>query len=90
MYIRQFGQKRGGEGELNCPISIAIDYNDVVYIGEDGNQCISLLTRDGHFLKAFGAQGSGPRQFNAPRGITINEDGTLFIRDYGYKGVQMF
>ena len=61
MYIRQFGQEGGGEWELNSPVSIAIDSNDVVYIGEDGNHRISLFTRDGHFTEDIWGAGQWTR-----------------------------
>ncbi|CAI8055041.1 E3 ubiquitin-protein ligase TRIM71 [Geodia barretti] len=54
VYLRQFGKKGEGEGELNEPVSIAIDSGNVVYVGELGNNRISIFSTDGEFIKSFG------------------------------------
>ena len=73
-YIRQFGKKGGGEGQLDRPIGIAIDSSDTVCISEWGNHRISLFTRDGHFLRSFGTKEKGPEQFNEPTNVGIDKD----------------
>ena len=70
-----------GDGELKCPIGISIDSEDVVYVCEWNNHCISVFTCEGKFLTSFGTQGSGPGQFSSPRGIAIDKNGVVYVSD---------
>ena len=78
-YIRQFGNKGSGEGELNEPKGIAIDSNDIVYISEWKNR-ISVFTCGGQFLRSFGSQGDKPGQFRDPTGIVVI-NGAIYVSD---------
>ncbi len=49
---------------LAYPVSICVDSDDLVYVGESGNNRVSVFTCEGVFLKSFGSKGSGPGQFN--------------------------
>ena len=53
VYLRQFGKKGEGKGELKYPVSIAIDSHNVVYVGEEGNNRISKFSTDGKFFMSF-------------------------------------
>ena len=79
-FLKTFGKKCGGSGELKSPASVAIDSDDVMCVAEQDNHCISLFTSEGHFLRSFGTQGEGPGQFNRPRGIA--KDGLVYISDF--------
>ena len=57
-YLRQFGKKGEGKGEIGSCSNIAID-SDMVYIADEANHLISLFTCDGNFLTSFGTCGSG-------------------------------
>ena len=63
-YLRQFGRKGKGEGELDQPVSIDIDSHNVVYVTEYWNHRVSIFTTDGGFIKSFGSKGNGPVQFD--------------------------
>ena len=63
VYLRQFGKKGEGEGELKQPVGIAIGSGNEVYVREWENNCISIFYTDGEFIKSFGRQGNGPVQF---------------------------
>ena len=88
-YISQFGKKGSGEGELNAPMGMAIDTNDLVYVSEWNNHRISIFTREGHFLRSFGSHGQGPGQFNNPTGITVSNNGVTYICDFNNQRVQV-
>ena len=80
-YIRQFGNKGSGEGELNKPKGIAIDLNDIVYVSDSSNNRISVFTCGGQFLRSFGSQGDKPGQFRDPTGIVVI-NGAIYVSDY--------
>ena len=88
-YLRQFGKKGKGKGEIAHCSSIAIDY-DIVYIADGDNHCISLFTCDGNFLTSFGTRGSGPGQSNSPRGIAVDGNGLVYVSDCLNNRIQVF
>ena len=49
-FLRKFGKRGRGDGELDYTVSVAIDSDDVVYVVEAGNHHISLFTSEGHFI----------------------------------------
>ena len=88
-YLRHFGEKGKGEGEIADCSSIAID-SDIVYIGDRDNNRISFFTTDGCFLTSFGTHGSGPGQFNTPRGICVDDNGIVYVSEQGNNRIQVF
>ena len=49
--VRRTGTEGGGEGQLNYPTGLCIDYNGDVYVAEYGNHRVSLFSKDLNFLK---------------------------------------
>ena len=74
-FLRKFGKKGSGDGELNFPSSVSIDCDDIVYVTEFSNHHVSMFTSEGQFLRSFGTKGEGPGQFNKPCGIAVDRDG---------------
>ena len=60
---------------------IVIDDNNLIYIAESGNRCLSVFTTDGQLVRSFGEYGSSVSQFNDPYGITFDREGYLYICD---------
>ena len=87
-----FGKHGTNDGELNYPFAISIDCckNDVVYVTDKDNHCISMFTSEGKFITSFGCMGSGPGQFNLPHGITMAKNGVLYVCDFYNNRVQLF
>ena len=75
---------------MNAPKGISIDPNDILYISEWGNNRISLFTREGYFLRSFGAPGNGLGQFLHPTDIMVLDNGVIHISDYNNGRVQIF
>jgi NHL repeat len=48
------GEQGGGSGELNEPNGLAIDAAGLLLVAEFGNNRVSVYTREGDFLRAFG------------------------------------
>ena len=76
-FLRQFGNRGKGDGELDCPMGISIDSDNTVYVIEGGNHRVSVFTCEGEFLKSFGSQGDGPGQFTNPFRITLDKNGII-------------
>ena len=78
--LGQFGPR-----QLNKPVGITIDTaaTGLVYVSEGGNHRISVFTSDGVFVNSFGSIGSNIDQFNNPRGLTVNDNGFVYVCDSG-------
>ena len=77
-FLRKFGKKGSGDGELNSPAGVTIDSDDIVYVTDHNNNRVSMFTSEGQFLRSFGAKGTG--QFNGPFRIAVDrEDLFMFV-----------
>ena len=61
-----------------------------MYISELQNNRVSIFTTDGEFVKSFGSKGHGPVQFDDPREICLDKNGTMYVCDAGNNRVQIF
>ncbi|HEX5854671.1 MAG TPA: NHL repeat-containing protein, partial [Thermoanaerobaculia bacterium] len=77
-------------GRVRQPRGAASDAAGRVWVADFGNQRVQLFGADGSFLLAFGARGSGPRQFNDPCGIAVGTSGLVFVADTWNGRVQVF
>lgn len=75
-----------------CGIAIGqIGSDKVLYVVETLNNQVSTYTLDGNkYNVSFGSSGSGNGFFDEPRGITIDDDGNVFVVDAGNNRVQKF
>ena len=67
-------------GEFNAPFDVAITPEEEIAISDSGNHRIQRFTKFGVFLESFGSPGSGPGQFNTPKGLCYDDGGYLTLR----------
>ena len=94
----QFSHKWGGPFGLNIfgpfngwfavVTSVAVDNDGNVFAADFYNHRIQKFAPDGSFLASFGAEGSGPGQFNYPIAMAIAPDGNVFVADHGNNRIQ--
>ena len=63
-------------------MGVAIDSNNVVYISEWIYHRISMFTQDGEFIQCFCIAGK-PGKFHGPFGLAIDNNGKIYITNYG-------
>ena len=90
VFIRLFGSRGPGGGELGKIQSIAVDRYSFVYVADEGNHRISIFTTDGQFIKSIDFKGSDTGQFDSPCGITVDTLGNLYVVDYKNKTLIAF
>ena len=73
-FIKAWGKKGTGPGELNDPHSIAFDSAGRLFVADRENQRIQIFDQDGGFIDAW-------TQFGSPSGIFITPDDTLYVAD---------
>ena len=97
-YLYEFASHGDGEGQLRLAAGITLS-NDgsQVYVTDEYNHRVSVFNADfdndkdtanSTFIKAFGAKGSGPGEFDGPTGIVADADDNLYITDQNNHRVQ--
>ena len=90
-FLRMFGRRGEGKGELNRPYGVAVDSDDRVYISEWNNYRVSVFTSEGQFMTSFGSRGKGPGCFQHPRGLAVDIIcGIVYVCDNESGHVKLF
>ena len=88
-YLRHFGQREQGKGELSCPQGLCVS-GDHAYVTEWGSHRVSVFHTSGEFVHSFGKKGSGRGELNWPYGIAVDKDGFVFVCDKDNSRIQVF
>src|SRR5881397_2294234 len=73
-YVKEWGKKGSGRGELSEPHTIAMDSRGRLFVGDRENNRIEIFDQDGRYLDEW-------RQFGRPSGIAIAKDDTIYVAD---------
>jgi sugar lactone lactonase YvrE len=73
-FIKEWGRKGSGPGELSEPHTIAMDSRGRLFVGDRENNRIQIFDQEGKFLDEW-------HQFGRPSGIFIAKDDTIYVSD---------
>jgi sugar lactone lactonase YvrE len=73
-YIKEWGRKGSGPGEISEPHTIAMDSRGRLFVGDRENNRIQIFDQDGKYIAEW-------RQFGRPSGIFITKDDTIYVAD---------
>jgi len=73
-YLKEWGKKGSGRGEMSEPHTIAIDSRGRLFVGDRENNRIVIFDQEGNYLDEW-------RQFGRPSGISITKDDTIYVAD---------
>jgi len=73
-YLKEWGSKGSGPGQLSEPHTIAMDSRGRLFVGDRENNRIQIFDQDGKLLDEW-------RQFGRPSGIFITKDDTIYVTD---------
>jgi len=73
-YIKEWGRKASGRGEMSEPHTIAMDSRGRLFVGDRENNRIQIFDQEGKYLDEW-------RQFGRPSGIFITKDDTIYVAD---------
>jgi sugar lactone lactonase YvrE len=71
-FIKTWGTKGTGPGQLNGPHCIELDSKGFVYVCDRGNKRIQVFDQDGKYVREMA-------QFGTPVSIAITKDDTMFV-----------
>jgi streptogramin lyase len=80
------------QDSFNGVSDVAVGKNGDIFVsdGEGPNTRVVKFSRDGKFIKFWGAKGSGPGEFNTPHNIAIDSRGHVWVCDRGNKRLEEF
>jgi DNA-binding beta-propeller fold protein YncE len=73
-YVKEWGSKGPGPGQISEPHTIAMDSQGRLFVGDRENNRIQIFDQNGMFIAEW-------RQFGRPSGITITPDDTIYVTD---------
>jgi hypothetical protein len=73
-FVKEWGHKGSGRGEMSEPHSIAMDSRGRLFVADRENNRIQIFDQDGRVLDEW-------RQFGRPSGIFITRDDTIYVAD---------
>ena len=81
--------KRGFETKYT-PTFIATTSDDHLMITSYQSNIVMVYTLEGELVREFGERGSEPGKLHQPYGICIDDNGQVFVADYGNNRIQVF
>jgi sugar lactone lactonase YvrE len=73
-FIKEWGKKGSGPGEISEPHAIAMDSRGRLFVGDRENNRIQIFDQGGKLLDIW-------HQFGRPSGIYITKDDTIYVAD---------
>ena len=73
-FIKTWGTKGSGPGEMNIPHTLAMDTRGRLFLGDRGNNRIQIFDQDGNFIEEW-------TQFSRPSGVYIDRNDVIYVAD---------
>ena len=83
--VRRTGTEGRGEGQLNYPSGLCIDYNTDVYVADHSNHRVSVFSKDLKFLNCLYTQ-----QLNYPRDVKVTLSCIVVLLDSSPNCIHFF
>ena len=71
-FIKAWGTKGSGPGEMDGPHTLAMDSRGRLFLGDRGNNRIQIFDQDGKFLDQWA-------QFSRPSGVYIDKNDVIYV-----------
>jgi sugar lactone lactonase YvrE len=73
-FIKAFGKKGSGPGEMQQPHALAMDSRGRLFVGDRSNDRIQIFDQDGKYITEW-------KQFSRPSGIYIDKNDVIYVAD---------
>ncbi len=89
--LMSFGQEISNLGSLtlNKPHYLCVS-NKYIFVSNFGNHCLSVFSLTGQYISSFGKRGQEEGTFETPSGVCVDNDGYVYVADYGNNRIQCF
>jgi DNA-binding beta-propeller fold protein YncE len=77
-----------GETPIDLASGLAVDDKENVYLVDAFGFCLQVLNKNGKPIAKVGHRGVNPGEFNFSRGLTIDNEGYLYVVDWGNDRIQ--
>ena len=89
--ISSVGNAGSDSLQFNTPRGIAVHpTTGQIFIADTSNHCIQVLNNDLTYSYSFGKNGSSTKQFNCPYDVTFDNEGYLYVADFGNNCIKKF
>lgn len=90
-FISSFGAPGSGHGQFSRPAALAVDQSRRrLYIADACNHRIAVYDLDGALSHYIGSPGRDLGQLRYPYDLTLRDDGTIIVCEYGNNRIQSF
>jgi DNA-binding beta-propeller fold protein YncE len=73
-FIKSFGHKGSGPGDIDIPHTLAMDSQGRIFEGDRGNNRIQIFDQEGNFIAQWA-------QFSRPSGVYIDRNDVIYVTD---------
>ncbi|MEZ6193675.1 MAG: peptidyl-alpha-hydroxyglycine alpha-amidating lyase family protein, partial [Phycisphaerales bacterium] len=85
------GERGDDETHFNMPTDMAVTPAGDIFVTDGyGNRRVVHFDKEGRFVKAWGAYGTGPGQFVLPHAIVVDAKGRLYVADRNSGRIMVF
>lgn len=88
--LERIGSRGAGPDQFHFPTSLAFGPEGNLFIVDQLNSRIQVLTPDGEFLDRMGSLGVGFGNFVRPKDVAVDEVGFIYVTDNAFNNVQIF
>ncbi|MBV9085245.1 MAG: hypothetical protein JOZ62_21420 [Acidobacteriaceae bacterium] len=74
----EWGEKGSGPGQFDCPHSVALDRQGLVYVADRGNSRVQIFDPGGRFLREWKST-----ELGRPWGVAVGPDNFAYVVDGG-------
>jgi DNA-binding beta-propeller fold protein YncE len=89
-YIGPLGSIGLGDGQLGRPMDVAVDAGGNLYLADNANMRVEVLSSTGEFVTEWGSYGTAPGQFSSPLAIAVSPAGLVYVADDVSQRVEVF
>ena len=90
-FIAKIGKKGDQILEFSSPVGVGVHpHSQKVYITDNSNHRIQILTLDLEFYKVFGTKGTGNGELNFPWDVAFDSTGKVYVADSWNNRIQVF
>lgn len=88
--LTRFGRRGTGEGEFHFPSALTFGPQGDLFVVDQLNSRIQVLTADGAYVDELGSLGVGFGNLVRPKDVAVDEVGFIYVTDFAFNNFQLF